>query len=102
MVILRHGARPSENLKSEVLFEDRLVAVAAPALARQINAEEITQWPAELWLQHLSLDATQWFHAAGMATHFEAQGHAFNDADVMLNAAELGMGIALTRLSVVC
>lgn len=101
MVILRHGARPSENLQCEMLFEDRLVAVAAPALALKISSREITQWPADIWLKHLSLDGRPWFVAAGMAEHFEAEGHAFNDADVLLNAAERGMGAALTRLSVV-
>ncbi|NRF70319.1 hypothetical protein HLB44_25245 [Aquincola sp. S2] len=34
-----------------------------------------------------------------MPTDFEAAGPAFNDADVALDAAQHGLGVALTRLS---
>jgi LysR family glycine cleavage system transcriptional activator len=51
-------------------------------------------------LQHLSLDAANWLAAAGMPEDYILQGQAYNDADVLLEAAQHGQGIALGRLSV--
>lgn len=98
MVALRHGTRPSDQLLSEVLFEDRLLAVATPTRARQFGPDA-SKWAPRDWLQHISLDYRSWFDAAGLPPEYAAAGPAFNDADVMLDAAQQGMGVALTRLS---
>jgi LysR family glycine cleavage system transcriptional activator len=50
-------------------------------------------------LQHLTGCVTNWLTAAGLPTGFVPTGPAFNDADIMLDAAELGIGVALCRLS---
>jgi len=88
-----------DQLFSEVLFEDRLFAVATPARARKLGSDA-RNWAPHEWLRHLSLDARAWFDAAGLPPGFEAAGPAFNDADVLLDAAQQGLGVALTRLSI--
>ncbi|WP_457320910.1 LysR family transcriptional regulator [Roseateles sp. P5_E11] len=93
LVALRHG-RPADG--GEVLFEDRLLAVAAPALAQQLGSDA-ARWPAARLLSHVTGDAPLWQAAAGATA--QAEGPAFNDAGVTLDAAEAGLGVAVTRLS---
>lgn len=99
MLAIRHGTRQSTDQICETLFTDRLVAVTSPALAATLGSDA-RLWPASAMLQHLSLDAGSWQTAAGMAADFSPQGQAYNDADVLLEAAELSQGIALGRLSI--
>ncbi len=93
LVALRHG-RPEDG--GEVLFEDRLLAVAAPPLARELG-RDATRWPASQVLSHVTGDAPLWQAAAGAPA--APEGPAFNDAGLTLDAAEAGLGVALTRLS---
>lgn len=93
LVALRHG-RPEDG--GEVLFEDRLLAVAAPAVARALGSDAM-HWPAAQMLSHVTGDAPLWQAAASVSAHPE--GPAFNDAGVTLDAAEAGLGLAVTRLS---
>lgn len=93
LVALRHG-RPQDG--GEVLFEDRLLAVATPALARELG-RDASRWPAARMLSHVTGDAPLWQAAAGATT--APQGPAFNDAGLTLDAAEAGLGVAVTRLS---
>ena len=93
LVALRHG-RPEDG--GEVLFEDRLLAVASPAVAREVG-RDATRWPATRVLSHVTGDAPLWRAAAGAPA--VAEGPAFNDAGLTLDAAEAGLGVALTRLS---
>jgi len=93
LVALRHG-RPEDG--GEVLFEDRLLAVAAPALVHELGPDA-ARWPAERVLSHVTGDAPLWQEGAGMAA--VAEGPAFNDAGLTLDAAEEGLGVAITRLS---
>jgi LysR family transcriptional regulator, glycine cleavage system transcriptional activator len=98
MVLLRYGTPPGQELHTEVLFEDRIVAVASPALAGTIGTDP-KAWKSATFLQHSYLNARAWCKAAGISDHFAPTGTTFNDADVMLGAAALGMGVALCRLS---
>jgi len=93
LVALRHG-RPGDG--GEILFGDRLLAVATPALARQLG-RDATRWPATRLLSHLTGDGPLWLGQAGTTT--TPLGPAFNDASVTLDAAEAGLGMAVTRLS---
>lgn len=99
MVALRHGSRQSTDQICETLFSDRLVAVTSPALQTRLGSDA-RLWPESVMLQHLSLDAQCWLTAAGMPEEFSLQGQAFNDADVLLEAAQHGLGVALGRLSI--
>lgn len=93
LVALRHG-RPQDG--GEVLFEDRLLTVAAPTLARELG-RDASRWPAARMLSHVTGDAPLWQAAAGATT--APEGPAFNDAGLTLDAAEAGLGLAVTRLS---
>lgn len=93
LVALRHG-RPEDG--GELLFADRLLAVATPALARELGPDA-RHWPASRLLSHVTGDAPLWQAAAGLAA--AAQGPAFNDAALTLDAAEAGLGATVTRLS---
>ncbi len=93
LVALRHG-RPEDG--GEILFGDRLLTVATPSLARKLG-RDATRWPAARLLSHVTGDAPLWLAAAGTTT--APEGPAFNDASVTLDAAEEGLGVAVTRLS---
>lgn len=93
LVALRHG-RPEDG--GEILFGDRLLTVATPALARELGSDA-ARWPAARLLSHVTGDAPLWQAAAGATA--QAEGPAFNDAAVTLDAAEAGLGLAVTRLS---
>lgn len=99
MVAIRHGTRQSTDQICETLFTDRLMALTSPELNARLGSNP-TSWPAGAMLQHLSLDPTDWLAAAGMPEDFVPQGQVYNDADVLLEAAQLGQGIALGRLSI--
>ncbi|ASL48815.1 Glycine cleavage system transcriptional activator (plasmid) [Burkholderia sp. AD24] len=95
LVALRHG-RPGDKA-GEVLFDDRLAAVATPAVA-ELLGREAAQWPATSMLGHFNSDAPQWQAEAGAP--MVTEGPAFNDAGAMLDAAAAGLGVAVTRLSI--
>jgi LysR family glycine cleavage system transcriptional activator len=99
MVALRHGVRQDNDPGCETLFDDRLVAVIAPKLQNTLGTDAM-KWPLRAMLQHITLDVQAWLAAAGLPDEFTPQGPAFNDADVLLEAAQNGLGIALTRLSI--
>ncbi len=99
MVAIRHGARQSTDQICETLFTDRLLALTSPELKARLGTDA-RLWPASAMLQHLSLDPAAWLAAAGLPEDFSLQGQAYNDADVLLEAARYGQGIALGRLSI--
>lgn len=92
---LRGGRGPWPGLAAERLFDSPLIAVAAPALAHQL----IGQPAAALITQPLLGDVDEWrewFAGLGVpATPVVVAS--FNDAGVMLQAGEHGMGVALAR-----
>jgi LysR family glycine cleavage system transcriptional activator len=93
LVALRHSL-PSAG--DDVLFTDRLLAVASPAVARRWGRDP-ARWPAEQLLRHATDDPPLWLASAGVNTLPE--GPAFNDAGLTLDAAAAGLGIVVTRLS---
>ena len=97
-VLLRYGSFPGPEFHTEILFDDRIVAVASPAFARTVGPDP-KAWKPAAFLQHAYLNPGMWLKAAGIPENFSPAGPAFNDADMMLEAAELGMGLALCRLS---
>jgi LysR family glycine cleavage system transcriptional activator len=92
---LRQGVGPWTGLVNEVLLQSRSVPVAAPALAQRLIGAPLE----ELAAQSLLGDAaqwTQWFAEAGLSRQIRTMA-SFNDAGLLLQAAEQGMGVALTR-----
>jgi LysR family glycine cleavage system transcriptional activator len=92
---LRIGRGPWPGLASEPLFHSPHIVVAAPALAQRLVGlapERLAQQPllgdADLW--------RQWFVQAGHPAA-PVPVASFNDAALLGQAAEQGMGVALTR-----
>lgn len=93
---IRQGTGPWSGLHSERLFEQPpIVAVGSPSTARRLlgaQPEALAREPllgdAELW--------REWFAAAGLHTAVRPVA-VFNDAGLMLQAAEQDLGITLTR-----
>jgi LysR family transcriptional regulator, glycine cleavage system transcriptional activator len=94
-VALRQGQGPWKGLVAERLFESPLVAVGSPAAAARLQRAS----PADLAQEPLLGEPAIW------ARWFALHGHAepirtvasFNDAALMLQAAEQDLGIALAR-----
>lgn len=96
---LRYGSGPWPGLESERLFEFdrpmRMLVVASPPTARRLQratprdlARESLLGERELW--------ERWFAAAGMSIKVTPVA-IFNDAGLMLQAAEQDLGLALSR-----
>ncbi|MBO1112436.1 LysR substrate-binding domain-containing protein [Bordetella petrii] len=95
---LRSGKGPWPGVVSDPLFEDMympLIVLASPATARQLadsQPETLAGQPLlgdkELW--------RQWFAAAGLTVDVTPVA-TFNDAGLMLQAVEQGLGLALSR-----
>ncbi len=79
------------------LLEESLIIVAAPSLVaegRDLTAEDLSRYPLiqlatrpELW--------NDWFASAGIARLDRMQGPRFQHFDMVISAAQAGMGIAL-------
>jgi LysR family glycine cleavage system transcriptional activator len=92
---LRSGNGPWRGLQCERLIDSPLIAVGSPAAARRLNrrgtesmADEALLGDADLWERWFALDHCR------VAVHPVAS---FNDAGLMLQAAEQDIGIALAR-----
>ena len=93
---IRQGTGPWAGLHAERLFEQPpIVAVGSPATARRLlgaQPEALAREPLlgdpDLW--------REWFAAAGLHTAVRPVA-VFNDAGLMLQAAEQDLGITLTR-----
>src|SRR5437762_10600274 len=94
---LRQGRGPWAGLESERLFDlpMPLIVVGSPAAARRLlgaQPEALAREPLlddrELW--------ERWFAAAGLRTQVRPVA-SFNDAGLMLQAAEQNLGLALAR-----
>ncbi len=101
IVAIRHGparVRTDDGLYSELLFDEQLLTVASPAVVNSFGTRP-AGWPSAQLLRHGTLDWSIWFDACNVPRSEPASGIAFNDASVMLDAAEANLGIALTRYS---
>lgn len=92
---LRQGSGPWRGLEAEPLLDSPLILVGSPDAARRLQgqppeaiAREPLLGPAEYW--------EPWFALAGIAAR-PVPVAAFNDAGMMLQAAEQNIGISLSR-----
>jgi len=93
---VRQGVGPWPGLESERMFEQPpVIVVGSPTAARRLlgaQPEALASEPllgdSDLW--------KEWFAAAGLRTNVSTVA-VFNDAGLMLQAAEQNMGLALSR-----
>lgn len=92
-----HGQWP--NLQSERVMGDSLVVVTAPALVGETSFKQLSS----LWkypLLHAGESWAAWLAHAGKNEEPPMASMVFTDSTHLLEAAKLGMGIALTRRSI--
>jgi LysR family glycine cleavage system transcriptional activator len=93
---VRQGTGPWAGLQSERLFEQPpFIVVGSPAAARRLLGAQ----PEALGREPLLGDSDlwdDWFAAAGVRTNVRTVA-VFNDAGLMLQAAEQNLGLALSR-----
>jgi len=93
---VRQGTGPWAGLQSERLFEQPpIIVVGSPSAARRLlgaQPEALAREPllgdSDMW--------SDWFAAAGLRTNVRTVA-VFNDAGLMLQAAEQNLGLALSR-----
>src|SRR6476661_2616480 len=93
---VRQGSGPWPGLQSERLFEQPpIIVVGSPSAARRLLGAQ----PEALAREPLLGDSDMWkdwFAAAGLRTNVRTVA-VFNDAGLMLQAAEQNIGLALSR-----
>jgi LysR family glycine cleavage system transcriptional activator len=92
---VREGFGPWPGLESERLFDQKGIVVGSPAAARRLANAPVEAFAREPLLGE-DVMWRDWFAAAGRA--IDARPVAvFNDAGLMLQAAEQDLGIAISR-----
>jgi LysR family transcriptional regulator, glycine cleavage system transcriptional activator len=93
---VRQGTGPWPGLESERLFEQPpIIVLGSPSAARRLKGAQ----PEALAREPLLGDSDlwkDWFAAAGLRTNVRTVA-SFNDAGLMLQAAEQNLGLALAR-----
>ena len=95
---VRAGAGDWPGVNSTLLFSDRLTPVAAPAVAARVADRGLAAIMAEtLLFDSVADDWRTWCQQAGI--EFQPLGGVrnFEDHDLVLSAAEAGLGVALLR-----
>lgn len=96
---VRYGRGRWAGVDAQLLFGECLFPVAAPALAARLGTQAA---PARIAAQALLHDSNAaqwraWFEAAGLRFRTRAIDRRFEDYDLVLAAAEAGLGVALLR-----
>jgi LysR family glycine cleavage system transcriptional activator len=94
-VALRQGIGPWRGLEAERLLDSPLIAVGSPTAARRLLGRDPATFCDEPLLGHAGT-WEEWFLLAGKRVRVNPVA-AFNDAGLMLQAAEQDLGIALAR-----
>ena len=94
-VALRQGAGPWRGLQAERLIDSPRIVVAAPDIARQLSGQPVAKM-LDLPLLGDGPMWQQWFAAQGVTARVSPVA-SFNDAGLMLQATEQGLGLALAR-----
>ena len=92
---LRQGGGEWKGLVSERLIDSPLITVGSPNAAHRLQGRDAKALADEPLLGSPSLWA-RWFELAGLRVRVNPVA-AFNDAGLMLQAAEQGLGLALAR-----
>lgn len=92
---LRQGGGTWRGLEAERLLDSRLIVVGSPAAARRLLGRDPTSFCDEPLLGHAGM-WEDWFRLVGRKVKVNPVA-AFNDAGMMLQAAEQDLGLALGR-----
>ena len=92
---VRQGRGPWRGLEAEPLIDSPRIAVGAPAAAARLGGRGLAALAEEPLLGNTAL-WQQWFALGGLRPAVRPVA-AFNDAGLMLQAVEQGLGIALVR-----
>lgn len=96
---VRYGKGPWRGVRAQLLFAEQLYPVASPELAAGLGANAKPVRLAEHPLLHDS-DTSQWrdwLGAQGVRFRAKSADRRFEDYDLVLTAAQAGLGIALLR-----
>jgi LysR family glycine cleavage system transcriptional activator len=96
---IRYGRGRWPGVESRPLFDERLFPVAAPSLAMRLGPHATPGRIAEAPLLHDSNTSQwrAWMASAGVQIRAKAADRRFEDYDIVLAAAEAGLGVALLR-----
>jgi LysR family transcriptional regulator, glycine cleavage system transcriptional activator len=100
-IAIRFGGGIWPGLQAIKLFDERLFPVASPLFndgKLPQNYEDLLNLPL---LQDERLPWSMWFRVARLPTNHPVKGTSFSDADLLLQAAAAGRGVALARSSLV-
>jgi LysR family glycine cleavage system transcriptional activator len=103
-VDLRLASSPPKGLEAHPLTRDHIFPVCAPALALRLKRSRKTMdWTGQTLLHTIGFAQgwPQWFTASGVKRKMQATDLEFDSAQLCLEAAALGHGIALGRSSFV-
>ncbi|HEX4883304.1 MAG TPA: LysR substrate-binding domain-containing protein [Casimicrobiaceae bacterium] len=92
---VREGRGPWPGLESERIFDNRKIVVGSPAAAQRLAGAPVEAFAREPLLGE-DVMWKDWFAAAGLSTEVRPVA-VFNDAGLMLQAAEQDLGIAISR-----
>ncbi|HJR74232.1 MAG TPA: LysR substrate-binding domain-containing protein [Luteimonas sp.] len=96
---VRYGRGQWRGARAQLLFAEQLFPVAAPELAASLGSHAKPARLAEMPLLHDS-DTSQWrawLDEQGVRFRAKAADRRFEDYDLVLTAAQAGLGIALLR-----
>jgi DNA-binding transcriptional LysR family regulator len=98
-VAIRFGSGRWPGIRAHLLFADTTFPVAAPALAKRLSGRQ----PENLLKECLIHDSDgsdwrAWLKAAGITASPSGPQRTFVDHDLALQAAQLGLGVALARV----
>lgn len=96
---VRYGRGAWRGVRAQLLFAEQLFPVAAPELATRLGGNARPSRLAEYPLLHDS-DTSQWrawLGEHGIAYRAKSADRRFEDYDMVLTAAQAGLGIALLR-----
>jgi LysR family glycine cleavage system transcriptional activator len=92
---VREGRGPWPGLESERIFDHRKIVVGSPAAAKRLAGAPVEAFAREPLLGE-DVMWKDWFAAAGLSIEVRPVA-VFNDAGLMLQAAEQDLGIAVSR-----
>lgn len=94
-VDIRFGAGPFDDRPAIKLFDDCVVALAAPAYAAERRLDEPADLARADLLRSPLVPWRTWFAAAGLDRPEPGRGPNFTDLGILLEAAATGLGVAV-------